>query len=185
MRAAWLKRAERARRAEQVPDVGAIHHHAAEDGELRQRRTEGGEVASQHARVERHRLQHAARRGRAADAGRIVGVVGIGPEANFAVRLQEVDHARRRGPETRQPSRIAGDCRRCPADSAEPARGCRRFCRGGNWGPIRNPQSAPWCRRRFRPFRPAATSRPRMAAREGGRHAAGSGAQHQQVHFRG
>ena len=89
------ERAERARRAEQVPDVGAIHHHAAEDGELGQRRAEGGEVASQHARIERHRLQHAARRGRAADAGRIVGVVRIGPEADLAVGLQEVDHARR------------------------------------------------------------------------------------------
>ncbi len=82
----------RFRRVEQMPDVGAVDHHAAEQGELGQRRAQAGEVLAEHDGIERHWLQNATRQRGAGQRGEVVGMIGVGPEGDLAVVFQERDH---------------------------------------------------------------------------------------------
>ncbi len=118
------------------------------------------------------------------NAGRVIGVVGIGPEADFAIGLQEVDHARR----------VVQECvghlgSQAIADSALQI---AQSLRAGVGGFVVAGIGDPYGTRRAR--RGAADGfglfdQHNVEAQDGGaegrRHAAGSGAQHQQIHFRG
>ena len=89
---AVAQRGERPRGVEKMTDVRAVDHHAAEQHELGQRRVQLGEVLAQNRCVERHRLEHASRQGRALEGRPVVRVMRIGAESNRGVILQESNH---------------------------------------------------------------------------------------------
>ncbi len=72
-------------------DVGAVHHHAAEDGEFRDRRPDAGEVVSKTPAVERDGFERAAPHGRPLMLLLVVRMGGVGAKLDVAVGFQRRD----------------------------------------------------------------------------------------------
>ena len=83
----------RARGGEQVEHVLLVHHHAAEDGEFRDRLAHQAEQFLEPAAVERDSFQHAALQGRAGQIAVVIGVQRARPETNMRL-LFELRHRR-------------------------------------------------------------------------------------------
>ena len=146
----------RLRRVEQMADVGAIDHHAAEQGELGQRRAQVGEAAC---RARWHRTAPAP--GRAPTASRPAAWRDSRDDRRRGGRRPRccppgTRSCRARRPGRRAPAARGCDCRAPSADRAEPCRGrpCRGRC-GASSAPTPSRPSARWCRRRTRSSRPA------------------------------
>ena len=117
------ERFARPAKAEQMVDVGAVHHHAAENSELRNRRAHEVECGSKHAPVEGQRLQRAAVERGAFDILLVIGMQLIRPKLDVRLRLERRNGLR--GP-------LRGRLR-----AAKPARNCRQL-RRGNGEPSRD-----------------------------------------------
>ena len=70
---------------EQVADVSAIDHHAAEDGELWNRRSDAVEIGTERAAIEGQRLQRATAQGRALELLLVIRMDRIGAKFDLAV----------------------------------------------------------------------------------------------------
>ena len=76
---------------QQVPDVVPVDRHAAEDGELGDRRTDQREVGAERAAVEGLGLERAAAGGRALELVEVVGVERAGAELHLGPVEERVD----------------------------------------------------------------------------------------------
>ena len=86
-----LERCERLRHAQQVVDVGAVHHHAAQHGELGDGGADQLEQVAQQAAVKRQRLQRPSIQRRAAQIGDVVRVFGARTVFKLRVCLDMLD----------------------------------------------------------------------------------------------
>ena len=88
-----LEGGQRLAQRQQMVDVGAVHHHAAEHGEFRNRRADQPEQIAQQPAIKRQRLERAAVDGRAFQIGNVVRVPGISAVLDLGIGFDLIDRA--------------------------------------------------------------------------------------------
>ena len=73
---------------EQMPDIGAIHHHPTKNSKFRNGWTDQRQRLAQNAAIKRQGLQSAATGCRAFDMLLVIGMMRIGPKMHMAFRLK-------------------------------------------------------------------------------------------------
>ena len=82
-----LERCEFFGEVEQMPDIGAIHHHPTKNSKFRNGRADQRQRLPQNTTIKRQGLQSAAAGCRAFDMLLVIGMMRIGPKMHMAFRF--------------------------------------------------------------------------------------------------